>query len=189
MRRWTKVKWSEARQVAEAMGLAEEERPGEGLAPEAWYAEIVSAGDLERAASLIGHALPRYESVAWAARQLEAQSHVRKLPARDQQALDRALRWLDEPTDEFRRETFEAAEQASEDSAERMLANAVFLSGGSIAPADLNPVSPLPELSGRFAVSAVLIAAHRSADAPAALKDALASAEAIAVQGLVPSGP
>jgi hypothetical protein len=184
MEPWTKVKWSEARQVAEAMGLDEEERPEEGLAPQAWYERVIAAEDLERGVALIGHALSRFEAVAWAARLLEAQSHRRKLRASDQQALDRSLRWLEEPTEDFRREAFDESEQASEGSAERMLASAVFLSGGSVAPVDLPPVNPPPELSGRFAAAAVLIAAHRSGDAPAVLREALADGERIAANGL-----
>jgi uncharacterized protein DUF6931 len=181
---WTKVKWSEARHVAEAMGLDEGEQPEEGVSPASWYEKIVAAGDLELAAAVIGHALPRYEAVAWAARLLEAHSHRRKLAPRDQQTLDRSLRWLDDPTDEFRREAFEASEQAGDGSPERMLGTAIFLSGGSISPPDLTPVSPPPELTGRFAATAVVMAAHRAGDAPGILREALAAGELIAAQGL-----
>lgn len=181
---WTQVKWSEARQVARAMGLDEKLCPEEGVPPQAWYESALAEGALERAVSLLGHALPRYEAVAWVARLLEADSHRCKLLPRDQQALDRALRWLGDPSDDFRREAFEAAELASEDAPERMLGAAVFLSGGSMAPPDLPPVQPAPELCGRFAAAAVVLAAHRSGEAEIALREALAAGEAIAAYGL-----
>jgi hypothetical protein len=184
MEPWTKVKWSEARQIAEVMGLDEAEWPEEGIPPQAWYQKLIAQEDLELAVALIGHALSRFEAVAWAARLLESQSRSRKLAPRDQQALDRSLRWLDEPSDDYRREAFVASEQAGVGTAERLLGSAVFLSGGSIAPVDLPPVNPPAQLSGRLAASAVLVAAHRTGDAAAALREALAAGERIAASGL-----
>ncbi|MBV9931861.1 MAG: hypothetical protein JO013_13080 [Alphaproteobacteria bacterium] len=174
---WIKVKWSEARQIAAAMDLPEGDQPDDGVAPRRWYEQLVEAGEIERAVTLLGHALPRYEGIAWAARIVEARSHRVKLPPRDQQALDRALRWVDDPTDEFRRDAFVSAEDATEGSAERLLGTAVFLSGGSIAPDDLPPVLPPPQLSGRLAASAVMVAAYGSEDPEGVLREALSAGE------------
>jgi len=181
---WTKVKWSEAAQVAEAMELDEESCPKAGLDPQGYFNQLVDAGDLEQAVSFLGHALPRYEAVAWAARFLEKHSHRTKLPRRDQQTLDRVLRWLDDPSDEFRREAFDASEGASTDSAERLLAMSVFLSGGSVAPIDLPAVAPPQALCGRLAAAAVVVAAHRTGDSAEAMREALATGGRIAAHGL-----
>jgi hypothetical protein len=181
---WTKVKWSEAAQVAEAMELDEEHLPKAGLDPQSYFSQLVEAGDLEQAVTFLGHALPRYEAVAWAARLLERDSHRKKLRRCDQQTLDRVLRWLDDPSDEFRREAFEASEDATADGAERLLAMSVFLSGGSIAPVDLPAVTAPQALCGRLAAAAVVVAAHRTDDPAEALKDALTSGGRIAAHGI-----
>lgn len=184
MEDWTKVKWTEARQVAELMGVDEDSRPAEGIKPNAYYAERRTAGDLEQAVAFIGHALPRHEGVAWAAQVLDERAREEKLKPRDRQALDVAMRWVGEPNDDHRRAAYEAAGTASENSAESLLALAVYFSGGSIAPPDLQPVLPPPEISGRLGSAAVIVAAHRSADSKAAMARALDLGEQVAAKGI-----
>jgi hypothetical protein len=184
MEEWSKVKWTEARQVAELMGIDEEERPEAGVTPSEHYAKARTSGDLEQAISFLGHALPRHEGVAWAAQLLDEQGRKEKLKPRDRQALDYALRWVGEPNDYHRRAAYEASEAASEQSAERLLALSVFFSGGSIAPEDLQPVLPAPQLSGRIAASAVIAAAHRSGQAAERMTRALDLGEQVAAKGL-----
>jgi hypothetical protein len=58
------------------------------------------------------------------------------------------------------------------------------MSGGSISEPDLPPVLPAPELSGKLAAGAIIVAAHRSGDAKAALEAALEFGEGIAARGV-----
>ena len=182
MDKWSQVKWTEARQIAEAMEVEPAALPEDGIDPRSFYQSLKDKGELDRAVRYLGHALPRFEAVAWAAH------CVRSVPrdqphALDRQALDRTLQWLDEPTDDYRRAAQQAGQSASKGSPEGLLAMAAFMSGGSISPPDLPPVNPPQEVCGRIASAAVLIAAHRSKEPAAAIAAALEAGEAVAAKG------
>lgn len=181
---WTTIKLTQARQVAALMGDAAE-LPADDTPVRAHYQALrdANAGGRE-ALAFLGHALPRMEAIAWAARLLDDDSRGRALARPDRQALDHVLRWLGEPDDSHRRAAHEAAEQAGERSPERMLAMAVFLSGGSLSLPDLPPVLPPPEAAVRMATGAVTMAAYRSGAPEAYFDRALLLAEAVAEQGL-----
>ena len=181
---WNTVKWTEARQIAAAMGMDEPKRPAPGVDPQSYFRTLRENGDLNAAVSYLGLALPRFEAVAWAAHTLQSRTKTTKLPPLDRQALDRALRWLEEPTDEFRRAAFDAAEKASSKSPENLLGLAVFVSGGSLAPPDLPAVNPPQEVCGRVAAAAILVAAHASDKPEVALTAALDTGERIAAEGI-----
>ena len=181
---WKTVKWTEARQIAAAMELDESAQPAEGTDPRSYYVKLRESGELDRAISYLGHALPRFEAVAWAAYLLEMQSRKKRLAARDRQALDRSLRWLEEPTDEYRRAAYQAAEAAGRESPERLLGMAVFMSGGSMAPPNLPAANPPQEVCGRVAAAAILMAAHRSENPGQALATALDAGDRIASKGV-----
>lgn len=185
MNDWTTIKLTQARQVAELMGVDEDALPGAELPVRQHYDQLRGvAGGGREAVSFIGHALPRMEGIAWAARLLDDESRRVDLPRRDRQALDHVLRWLGDPDDSRRRAAREAADTAGDRSPERMLALAVFFSGGSMSQPDLPPVLPPPEASGRMAAGAVTLAAYRSGDAEGFFDHALELAEAIAEQGM-----
>lgn len=185
MNDWTTIKLTQARQVAELMGTDEDALPEPELPVRQHYEQLrrITGGGRE-AVSFIGHALPRMEGIAWAARLLDEESRRVDLPRRDRQALDHVLRWLGEPDDTRRRAARDAADTAGDRSPERMLALAVFFSGGSMSQPDLPPVLPPPEASGRMAAGAVTLAGYRSGDAEAFFDRALELAEAIAEQGM-----
>ena len=165
------------------MGVEDEALPESGIAPHVHFAGLRSAGDRRTAVTFLGHALPRLEALAWAGRVLETEAATRELRRPDQQALEHALRWLGDPGDATRRTAMEAAESAGERSPERMLATGVFFSGGSISESDLPVILPAPELAGRFAAVAVILAAARVQDGNALLDRALDLGERIAAEG------
>lgn len=181
---WTIIKLTQARQVAALMGTDEEALPAADVGVRAHYDGLRADGGGREAIAFIGHALPRMEAIAWAARLLEEEARGHALPRRDRQALDHVLRWLGDPDDARRRGARDAAEAASDRSPERMLAMAVFFSGGSMSLPDLPPVLPPPEASGRMAVGAVTLAAYRSGDPEPFFDRALMLAEAVAEQGI-----
>ena len=179
---WNQVRWTEAHQIASLMD-AGGAAPAEGVAPDEHYRGVRDGGDRLTAVSFIGHALPRFEALAWAARVLDEQAAALTLSRADRQALEHALRWLGEPDDANRRAAMAAADAAGEDTPERMLATGVFFSGGSISEPDLPPVMPPPELAGRFAAIAVVMAAARVEERDAVLDRALDLGERIATDG------
>jgi alpha-D-ribose 1-methylphosphonate 5-triphosphate synthase subunit PhnI len=139
---------------------------------------------MDVAVRYLGHALPRLEAVAWAANLLQGWSRTVDPGLPERQALDCVMRWLEEPTDEYRRAAHEAAERASDKSAERLLGFAVFMSGGSISQADLPAVQPAQQVCGALASSAVLVAAYRTEDPKAALASACDVGEKVAELGV-----
>jgi hypothetical protein len=178
---WTKVRWTQARQVTRLMGVKDREAPPETVAPEAYCGTLKSSGQLHQAVSFIGHALPRFESVAWATDQVKA---IRgKAPSSepgDAAAFDAVVAWLEDPADPLRRTAYDASQAIAETSPEQLLGYAVFFSGGSISPEGQQPILPNPEVCGRFAAGAVMAAADAAEDGRAALAAAIAAGEALA---------
>jgi len=181
---WKQVKWTEAAQIADLLGWTESLGPAARSTPADYFAGLRDAGRLSDAVLFLSQALPRYETVAWAARA------VRDLgskpppagPAAD--ALKATLLWVQDPSDGRRRAAFEAAGRLRQTSPERLAALAAFFSGGSIAPADSPAAPPAKEAAGRFAAGAVLLAAIRSGDRDAALARILDAGVSIAEGGL-----
>jgi hypothetical protein len=186
---WPRVKWSEASQVLDLLGEGAVDLPKAGAEPPAIYFEQLRASDrLVDAARFVAHALPRLETVAWAART------VRDLPSpdgnadrADELALRAALLWVGDPTEHRRHAAYSAAMACKMSSPERLAALAAFFSGGSIAPPDLAPVLAPRETVSQFAASAVLVAAERSRDMNSALTRALDAGADIASRGLEPA--
>jgi len=178
---WTRVKWSEARQITRL--LAWEASPGDpdGSAPPRRYFEALrAAGRGVEAADFLGQALPRWETVAWAARAVRDLTDPADAKPANAAALKSALLWVQDPTEARRRAAFDAAEAAPATSAERFAALAAFFSGGSIAPADCDPLPAARDAAGRFAAGAVLLAAFSAPDPASALSRCLDSGAALA---------
>lgn len=178
---WQKVRWTQARQITALMGLSEKEAPPPQVRPAEFYGSLRESGDLAEAVRFLGFALPRYEAVLWAAEALKASS-----VADDEKtaALLTAIEaWIADPEDRGRRAVWSSAEMVDEDRPERLLAYAIFLSGGSIAPEEQEPVNPEPQLCGQLAAAAIIAAAHQTTAPERALVSALAAGEAIARGG------
>lgn len=177
MKRWKQVRWTEAGQITAILGWPASEH--DAASPEALFDRLQEQGRVDDAAMFLGQALPRYEVVAWAA-QIVRELAPADLAPRDREALDVTLQWLRDPSDERRRTAFDAAATASDTSPQRMCALAVFFSGGSLTPADLEPLLAPKDAVGKFAAGAVLTAATRSGRRHEALRTALALGDALA---------
>lgn len=184
MTAWAQVKWTQARQIAELMDLDLARLEDPDADPETEYRKLRERNDLSVAMNYIGHALPRFEAVAWAAHLLHDWSRTIELGLTEQQALDSVQRWVGEQSDDYRRAAYEAGQRAARHSPEQLLAWAVFMSGGSISEPDLPAVQPPQHVCGRLAASAVLLAANRAADPNAALAAACDAGEKVAAQGV-----
>ncbi len=184
------ARWSAARQVAAELDWPEKGWPDEAVGVLDHYRGLRGGGDFEMAATFLAAALPRHECLAWATHVLtRAGDALPDLPGRSRIALERARAWVADPGDEARRAARGAGDAADADSPERMLAAAIFYSGGSIAPAGMDPVGPPAGLSGRMAAAGIILAAHRSGNAAALFASALDLGEAIAERGLAAVPP
>lgn len=172
---WNRVKWTEAGQIAAQLDDVAIPPEDATAAPRDWWAAQVAAGELGLAIRFLAMALPRLEAVAWAAQAVE-RAKVRG--DADRAAMAAVSRWIAAPDDALRRAAWAHCEPI--DGPIRFLGAALFFSGGSIAPADLEAVHPAPTLCGTAAAGAVLAAAHRSTDPHAALAEALAAGDRIA---------
>jgi hypothetical protein len=169
---WTLCRWTDAAQLVAVAGTNPVPDEASGMAPAEWFARLREQGRPVDAVNFLAQALPRYECVVWASRTLLESGAIERT---DPLALA-ALRWTDEPSDELRRAAGDAAEAASErdDSPAVLLCRAVFLSGGSLAPVDLPAIQPRPELCGRLAAGAILLAAYNGANPRDVLEPAFA---------------
>lgn len=175
-------RWSAARQVGIELGWRPRRLPSPEIGVADYYEGMRKRGEVEAAVTFLAAALPRHEGIAWAARVLERAGTDLDEPERV--ALERALAWAQAPGEAARRAAQVAGEAADEDAPERMLALAVFLSGGSISLPGLPLVDPPVGVSARLAAAAIVMAAHRSADARGFLSRALDLGEAVAERGL-----
>lgn len=170
-RAWPRVKWTRASQVASLMGEDHAALAAVALLPPSAAFAVLREDDAGGAVRFMAHCLPRVDAARWMAACL-AQADRNPPPARAV-AAKAVRRWVANPSDEARRLAFEAGGLAGWDTMEGMACLAIFLSGGSMAPADQAvPVNPPPGAFGQAAAGAVLLAAH--ADGVPAAAGALA---------------
>jgi hypothetical protein len=156
----TAVEFPLASEVCEQFQLSAEARPLlKPDLPADQFATQLTAKQLHAdAVRCLAYALPRPTVIAWACQAAE-QSMDKTSPERDRAALAAARQWLGEPLEEHRREAFKTAQAAEFSSPAALAALAVFWSGGSIAPPDLQEVFPPPHLCAQAASNAIILAA------------------------------
>ena len=179
---WSMVQWSRARQITQAMGIKEKDAktPALAVTPPEHFASLLALNKQVDAVQFLAHALPRYEAIQWAA---QAMAALRPNDLRDldeARAFDTAHQWLRDPTETLRRAAEVQFQAMDEASPEKFLLQAIFLSGGSMAPEDLPPVHPLPEITAKLAAAAILVTAFATPDPTAALTRALQDGEKLA---------
>jgi hypothetical protein len=182
MSEWANVRWTEAAQIMRLLGYLVDDDDPEPVLPDAHFGELVARESYSDAVTFLAVALPRFDAVTWAARILEAHPSQPKLSA-DRAALAAVLDWLDDPSDLKRRTANTLAEKAALNSPEQLLALATFMSGGSIAPEDINPILPPPEVCGKLVSAAILAYAFDSPDPQLVLIEALEAGSLLARKG------
>ena len=179
-RPWPRVKWTKAGQVAALTGSHADLDAVAELSPADAFARLRSS-DPHQALHFIAHCLPRLDAARWMAAVLATMTPTnvaRRLAAR--KAVNR---WLAEPSDANRRLAYLSGENAGFDTAEGCACLAVFLSGGSLAPATQEQgVQAPPSAFGQALAGALLIAAidDDAAGLAGRLAAALDAAEEIA---------
>ena len=158
-RAWTRVKWSRAGQLAPMLdGLVELDGLSESSPVQAFA--TLRQTDRAQATRFVAQCLPRMDAVQWVAACLEQSGQPERPPLADARTL--VLRWARDPSDKVRRLCFEAGQRAGFGSAEGAACLAIFLSGGSMAPAEQEqPVNPAQGTFGQAVAGAVLMAALR----------------------------
>jgi hypothetical protein len=177
VRPWPLCTWTDASQLAAWIDREKVPQASQGVAPSQWFATLRNEGKLFEAVSFLAHALPRYECVLWATRTLIETGVLN----RGDPFATAALRWIDDPSDRQRRAAGAVADESGRARAGEMLCQAVFYSGGSIAPPDLPAIQPPSHVCARMASGAVLTGAYADvAPSSAVFERAFAIGEALA---------
>lgn len=176
---WLHVVWADAEQVIALCAIDVEKGAGLGIPPKAFFDGLVAREANDDAIAFLGAALPRQAAVQWSLATLEQASAAGR-SAYGGELLDAVRAWLAAPGDKPRRRAWELVRATEESSPERLLASAIFYSGGSIAPEDCEPVQPEPHLCGRLSATAILACAHAREDVEAIMRFAVAEGDRIA---------
>lgn len=173
---WRRSPWTDAGQIAAI--LAPEDGPGaaSGKSLPEWYAGLIATDETSAAAGFLAQALPRYECVVWATQGLLDIGAI----DRSDPLVTAVLRWIDDPDDQLRRSAAALAEQETRPTAARFLAQAIFFSGGSLAPPNAPAVQPPPEVCGKLVAAAVVTGVYSLPNPRPAMRQVLAIGEKIA---------
>ena len=124
----------------------------------AFLATLVEHELFSDAVRFIAHALPRREAVWWAwvcARKSAGAAPEPPIKA----ALDATERWIVQPSEEHRRQAMAFGEAAEFGTPAGCAALAAFMSGGSLAPPEVDPVPPGEFLTAKAVAGSVTLAA------------------------------
>jgi hypothetical protein len=155
---WIRVN---AKQAAEVAPRAELEPAAlalldPALDPAQFLAKLVAKKLLIDAIRFLAQALPHREAVWWA---LQCVRTTPLTAPTDGELLALAERWVRAPDDAAGRAAFAAAEKAGFKSGACWVGVSAFWSGPSIAPPGVATLPPAPELAGKAASGAILLAA------------------------------
>jgi hypothetical protein len=128
------------------------------MALRSYIETLARGGFLREAVTAFAHLFPKRDAVAWGLESLRGVGAVAAMPLAGAvfEVIDQ---WLAEPNDARRRAALQVAEPAGMGTPASCLALAVFLSGGSIAPAQA-PVAPEapPHACGKAVAGALAMA-------------------------------
>ena len=139
---------------AEAL-LQEQQSPAEFLDL------LIGAECFSDATKFLAVWLPKPNAVGWAGQCLR-DVFGDGLSAREQDAVQAAVHWASEPSEENRQAAGAAGEAAGNDRAAGLLGLAAFVSEGSLAPPDLAPVPPPEGLTAQCIAGALAMAVYHS---------------------------
>ena len=156
-RPWSRVKWTRAGQLAVILEGSVDLEGMYDQAPVAAFRQLRQS-DQVQAVRFVAQCLPRMDAAIWMTACLDANG-LSALPKRAE-AHDAVRRWVGNPSDKLRRLAYDAGERAGWSNAEGAACLAVYLSGGSLAPAEQEQaVNPSPGAFGQAVAGSVLCAA------------------------------
>ncbi len=158
-----------AKSVPSLSGLCERAKLGEGAkallkdehTPRQFLELLIGKELFLDAIRFLAFALPKREAVGWGClcvRHSLGTEEAAKI-SETQVAVER---WVSNPDEGNRRTAQAAADKEGSESPSALLAMAAFFSGGSIAPAHLQPVAPPDHVTPQFVAGAVMVAAVKN---------------------------
>ena len=120
---------------------------------------LIGAESFPDAIKFLAIWLPKPDAVAWAGKCLR-DIFGDDLSAREESAIQAAVQWASEPSEENRQAAGVAGEAGGYDRAAGLLGLAAFVSGGSLAPPDLAPAPPSEGLTSQSIAGALAIAVY-----------------------------
>jgi hypothetical protein len=152
------VRWlmHQAAPGEEALALVPQVQALEGLV-QAWQ----RAGHTPEVVRVVAALLPPREGAwwGWVSVRHALQGGAPPATAPMHTAMAAVERWIGQPDDDHRRAVWAAAEGAGMDTPVGMVAAAVFLGPGSVAPAGVAPVPPPPGAAPALVAGAILLSA------------------------------
>lgn len=136
---------------AEARKLLDEQ-----MTPDVYLDRLIEKELWVDAIRLLAFALPKREAVWWAAQSLRAHLPA-DAPAKVLDALKSAEAWVYKPTEENRWAAKEAGEKVGYDKPACFVAMGAFWSGGSMVPAHLPKMEPMPAFTPGAVAGAILM--------------------------------
>jgi hypothetical protein len=131
------------------------------LTPRQYLDLLIQKGHPGDAVRFLAHALPKPEAVWWAIQCARtATIPPAALPPKQVAALAAAERWLQDPSDDNRRNALPAAQEAGVETPPGMVAIGTFFSGGSLAPASVPSVPPGEHLTAAVVAGAIIQGAY-----------------------------
>lgn len=153
---WRRVKWTRAGQLA-GLALAGDALTGLYEAPPPVAFAVLREDHPQAAIRFMAQCLPRFDAVRW------MHEGLARTPAPAPGSARAEIRtgigvWLADPSDKRRRLVFEFAEAIGFDVPEGAAGLAIFLSGGSLGPAELeHGAPPAPGAFGQAVAGAMLL--------------------------------
>ncbi len=129
------------------------------IAPAKFLDGLIQAGEFAHAAKFLAFSLPKREATWWAC--LIARGVLpENAPPEAQAVLQAAEAWVYKPSEENRRAVMAKGEAADDGSPATWAAFAAGWSGGSLVAADMEPVPPPEDLTGKAVQNVITLAVY-----------------------------
>jgi hypothetical protein len=156
-RTWSRVKWTRAGQLAAILEGSVDLDGMQDKQPAVVFRRLCQS-DRVQAVRFVAQCLPRMDAAVWMTACLDGNGL--SINPKRAEAHNAVRRWVGNPSDKLRRLAYDAGERAGWSNAEGAACLAVYLSGGSMAPAEQEvPVNPAPGAFGQAVAGSVLCAA------------------------------
>jgi hypothetical protein len=155
-----KITTEKAVEICQRFEIGEEARTllNGQMAPREFLDALLQAGLFADATRFLAYAVPKREAVWWACQCARAVAPSPPPPVAE--ALRAAEKWAADPAEENRRLAKAAADAAQLSTPAGCAALAAFLSGGSLAPPEVETaVPPAEDLTAKVVAGAILLAA------------------------------
>jgi hypothetical protein len=154
---WRRVKWTRAGQLAAAATAVEALAGLHEVSPPAAFAALRDS-EPEAAVRFMAQCLPRFDAMQWLHRAIGRTPAASPARAEIRAAI---ADWLADPSDKRRRAVFDLAQAIGIDNADATAGLALFLSGGSLTPPELEQgVQPPPGVFGQAVAGTILLAGY-----------------------------